>query len=79
MIESPNLQVQKTLSSVNGIKGVGKHQREDRHQLHDNVQGRTRRVLERVSDSVAHDGGLVDVRSLASQLAAGDSLKQTRR
>mmetsp|Transcript_13734 Transcript_13734/g.19409 ORF Transcript_13734/g.19409 Transcript_13734/m.19409 type:complete len:458 (-) Transcript_13734:442-1815(-) len=52
------------MATVDREEEVGKDQRQDCHELHDNVKGRARRVLERITDSVANDSGLVDLRSL---------------
>ena len=41
----------------------------DSHQLHENVEGRTRGILERITDRVADDTGLVGARSLATEVA----------
>ena len=40
-------------------KEGGKHQRDDRHELNENVQGRTGGVLERVADGIADHRGLM--------------------
>lgn len=43
--------------------------RDDRHQLDENVQSGTRGVLEGVADSIADDGSLVDLASLADYVS----------
>mmetsp|Transcript_22080 Transcript_22080/g.54564 ORF Transcript_22080/g.54564 Transcript_22080/m.54564 type:complete len:615 (-) Transcript_22080:38-1882(-) len=65
------MKVEDTVAIVGGVKCVGKDQRQHRHELHDNVQGRSGGILERISDGVTNNGGLVDVRSLALELRVG--------
>ena len=71
--------VQQTLSGVDGVERVGKDERQHSHQLHDNVQSRSRSIFERISNSVTDNSGLVDVRSLALQLTIRGSLLIRRR
>lgn len=46
------------MAVVNGLEVLGEHQRDDRHELHEDVQGRSRRVLQRVTHRVAYNGRL---------------------
>ena len=50
------------------------HQGDHAHQLDENVHGRTRGVLEGVTNGVAHDRGLVVVTTLAAKMAFLDVL-----
>ena len=50
------------------------YQRHDRHQLDQDVQGRSRRVFEGVTDRIAHDDGRVLVGALAAMIALLDPL-----
>jgi hypothetical protein len=45
------------------------HQRLDGHQLDQDVVGRSRCVLQRVTDCVADDGSMVALRALSAQRA----------
>ncbi len=63
-----NLELEETGSVVDSVEGIGEHKRQDSHQLHDNVEGRSRGILERISDGVTDNGSLVDVRSLTLKL-----------
>mmetsp|Transcript_17468 Transcript_17468/g.55699 ORF Transcript_17468/g.55699 Transcript_17468/m.55699 type:complete len:792 (-) Transcript_17468:58-2433(-) len=56
--------VDEALAVVEGVEEVGKNERENGHELHDNVEGRARGVLERIADSVTDDGSLVDFAAL---------------
>ena len=53
--------VKGTIAAADGHEEVGEDQRDDGHQLHDNVQRGAGRVLERVANCVANDGGLVGI------------------
>mmetsp|Transcript_25528 Transcript_25528/g.85568 ORF Transcript_25528/g.85568 Transcript_25528/m.85568 type:complete len:442 (-) Transcript_25528:1173-2498(-) len=53
------------MAAVDGHEIVSEHERDDRHELHHDVDGGARGVLERVADGVADDGRLVQVRALA--------------
>ena len=73
----PNLQrqvtnilaeIENSTSCIHRVEGIGKDKREDGHELHDNVESRTGGVLERITDGVTNNGGLVDVGSLALEL-----------
>lgn len=48
--------------------GRSEHQGDDSHELHQNVQGRTRSILKRISDGISDDSGLVGIRSLTLTL-----------
>jgi hypothetical protein len=53
--------VERTLASTDADKEVGKHERDDRHQLHDDVDGGARRILEWVTNRVTNHSRLVRV------------------
>mmetsp|Transcript_42167 Transcript_42167/g.101423 ORF Transcript_42167/g.101423 Transcript_42167/m.101423 type:complete len:308 (-) Transcript_42167:1729-2652(-) len=65
------LHLQQSRTIVDGVERIGEDKRQDSHQLHDNVQGRSRRILERVTNCISDNGGLVDVRSLTLQFRVG--------
>ena len=56
------------------VEVVSEDEGEDGHELHDNVQGGSGGVLERISDSVSDDGGLVDITSLSLQVTVRGGL-----
>lgn len=50
--------VKHPLPIVDSLEVLGENERDDRHQLHEDVEGRSRGVLERVTDGVTNDGRL---------------------
>merc|ERR1711959_551939 len=51
--------LENTLAVVDSTEEISKHQRDDCHQLHQDVEGRAGGVLERVSNCIANNSGLV--------------------
>lgn len=54
---------------MNLLELAGEHQRQDGHQLDQNVQSRSRGVLQGISDSITDNSGLVDITSLGNLVA----------
>ena len=48
------------------------HQTQDRHQLHQDIQRRARRILEWIADRITNDSSLVGVAAFAAMSAAFD-------
>jgi hypothetical protein len=62
--DRPTREIKQAVATVDRDKEVGKYERQDGHQLHHDVECRSRSVLERVTNGVADDGSLVQVRAL---------------
>merc|ERR1712125_159215 len=65
------MKIQDTVTTVCSEEGVREYKTENSHKLHNNVQSRSRCILERIADSVTNHGSLVYVRSLTLELRVG--------
>mmetsp|Transcript_18685 Transcript_18685/g.39224 ORF Transcript_18685/g.39224 Transcript_18685/m.39224 type:complete len:95 (-) Transcript_18685:289-573(-) len=62
------LKLEDSRSSICSVEGISEHQRKDSHQLHDNVESRSRGILEWISNSITDDSSLVNVRPLSFEV-----------
>ena len=69
--------IEEAAAFVDRQKVFGEHQRQDRHELHQNVEGRAGGVLERVAHGVTHHRGLVHVGALRCNGRSNGEEEQT--
>ena len=62
------LALEKSGAVVNLPEIIGEDKTENSHELHDDVEGRSRGVLEGISNSIPHYGSFVNVRSLTFKI-----------
>merc|ERR1719247_1414309 len=73
ILAKPHLELEEALAAVDALEVLREHEGQDGHELHEDVEGGPRRVLEGVADRVARDGRVVRRRRVAVAVLLSES------